>query len=367
MEQALYGPEGYYSSGMAKSGRQGDYFTASDVGPIFGRLLAAIFLEWQRRLNLNPFYLVEVGAGEGTLAQSVIESLRSSKSSAASSSSETQNRFRYVAIERSPARRARLETHDETLSMHGIFPDLTPLHKNPVSGCIFANELLDAFPVHRVRKYDGKLQEAYVVEDKNRYRFIWKKPSTNRLQAYLDRLEIDLPENYETEINLAMDDWIQQAAKSLSTGLVLIIDYGRPAQDYYAPERQRGTLRAFQHHRVYSDVLSIKGFSDLTADVDFTSLAMDAQEGGLTPLAFMELSSFLLEGVKQLATQNRIDPKETRPLTYLMHPDGLGAAFHVLILGKEIDPQEWIFEHNRLSRLGLNRQNKLNEEVRSIC
>src|SRR3954469_8214428 len=92
MEQALYGPEGYYASGRAQSGREGDYFTAPDVGPVFGQLLAEIFKGWQEKLSLSPFHLVEVGAGGGALARSITAAID----------------FPYIAVERSPARREKL-------------------------------------------------------------------------------------------------------------------------------------------------------------------------------------------------------------------------------------------------------------------
>jgi SAM-dependent MidA family methyltransferase len=170
------------------------------------------------------------------------------------------------------------------------------------------------------------------------------------LQSYFDRLGIVLPDDYETEVNLAMAGWLREAGQALQKGLVVLIDYGRPAHEYYAPERTGGTLRAFRNHRVSSNVLEASGM-DLTADVDFTSLALDARAAGFIPLAFMEMGTFLMMGVEGIVRAG------TRPapsgLRYLLHPEGMGGAFHVLILGKGIDPAEWTFEHNRLRRLGL--------------
>src|SRR5262245_24162675 len=129
MERALYGPAGYYSSGKAQSGKQGDYFTAPDVGPVFGHLLAAIFSGWREKLGSKDFAVVEVGSGEGRLAEDI----------------RATEPFSYIAIERSPARRRRLK------SLHiDVYPDLSSV-KAPLQGVLFANELIDAFPVHRVR------------------------------------------------------------------------------------------------------------------------------------------------------------------------------------------------------------------------
>jgi SAM-dependent MidA family methyltransferase len=324
MEQVLYGPSGYYSSGVAKSGKSGDYFTAPDVGPVFGMLIAEIFKNWGGRLKQNPLTVVEVGAGEGRLAKDILST----------------HPFSYHAIERSTSRREVLKN----IPGIKVFSDLMAIQ--PTEGILFGNELIDAFPVHRVRVKNGKLEEAFVEDKKLR----WAPPSTPRLQAYFDRLGITLPDEYETEVNLAMADWVGEAARVLKKGLLLFIDYGRPAEDYYAPERTKGTLRAFSKHKVGSDFMNSDGV-DLTADVDFTSLALDARAAGFTPLAFMEMGTFLMIGVEKMVEAGH--SPAPAGLRYLLHPEGMGAAFHVLILGKNINPKEWTFEHNRLRRLGL--------------
>jgi SAM-dependent MidA family methyltransferase len=352
MEQALYGPTGYYSSGTAKSGKAGDYFTAPDVGPVFGQLLAEIFGGWKDKLGKDDFCLIEAGAGEGRLARDILAC----------------HPFRYVAVERSPVRRSYLER------VRGEYPELLEVHadlkkREGLSGVLFANELIDAFPVHRVQFKGGRLRELFVEGAGERRRFNWKESSNPRLPAYFGRLGISLPDGYETEVNLAMADWVREAAGVLGKGLLVVIDYGRPGHEYYAPERVRGTLRAFSKHKVSADFLDPGRMVDLTADVDFTSLALDAQAAGFVPLAFMELGTFLLQGIELLQKRAGeresgrasdgalIPPTPSLPrslaLRYLIHPEGLGSAFHVLVLGKGIDPADWKFEHNRLPRLGL--------------
>jgi SAM-dependent MidA family methyltransferase len=349
MERVLYGPGGYYSAGHAASGREGDYFTAPDVGPIFGRLLAAIFLGWQRRLSFTPFHLVEVGAGEGALAQGIGKGLQGHFP-------DRSLEFPYVAIERSPVRQVILRKSAAAFSApFKVMSDIKELSNQPVSGCLFANELLDAFPVHRIRMHNGRLEEAFVAESAN---IVWAEPSTPRLAAYLSRIHAALPDGYETEINLAMADWFKIAAWALTRGLVLLVDYGRPAHAYYAPERSGGTLRAFSRHQVLDVIPADAGpphdgvHVDLTADVDFTSAALDARAAGFTPLAYMELGSFLVEGARALSASP--SPFSLAGLQYLIHPDGMGSAFQVLILGKglpELTAKD--FPNNRLGRLGL--------------
>ena len=213
---------------------------------------------------------------------------------------------------------------------------------------LFGNELIDAFPVHRVAMKKGKIQELFVEESGAKRRFLWSDPSTPKLQAYFDRLQITLPDGYETEVNLAMSDWLIEASSALEKGLILLIDYGRPAHEYYAPERTRGTLRAFSKHKVSADFLDPSGMVDLTADVDFSSLALDAKNAGFTPLAFMEMGTFLLQGVERIKNPETLS---RGGLKYLIHPEGMGAAFHVLVLGKNLNNADWVFEHSRLKRL----------------
>jgi SAM-dependent MidA family methyltransferase len=328
MEDALYGSDGYYSTGRAQTGMRGDYFTAPETGAMFGQLLKTIFQEWQKRLGLHEFHIVEVGAGI-------------SLSSKGEGWGEATT---HHVVERSPARRKKIKELNLPIQIH---QDISEIKNESVNGIMFANELIDAFPVHRVHMKNGKLEEAFVHGG-----FIeWLSPSTPRLAAYFDRLKITLPEGYETEINLAMHEWVHGAAAVLSKGFIVLIDYGRPAWDYYAEERSGGTLRGFKNHRVLGipELLVEGSQADWTADVDFTSLALDAKEAGLTPLAFMEMGTFLKQGVKGGGWR-----VESNGLKYLLHPDGLGTQFHVLILGKNINPAEWIFEHNRIARLGLS-------------
>lgn len=337
MEQALYGPTGYYSSGVAKSGKAGDYYTAPDVGQAFGKLLSEYFWLWKERLGALDFQVVEAGAGEGRLAADILSS----------------RPFAYCAVEKSPARRTLLK------ALQAIHPSLTISSNlnalSSLTGVLFGNELIDAFPVHRVRFEKGVIRELFFEQKGDRKKFFWGEPSTPQLVAYFQRLGIELPDPYETEVNLGMRVWLKEAARALARGIVLLIDYGRPAHEYYAPERSRGTLRAFSKHKVSADFLDPGSMVDLTADVDFTSLALDAQEAGLVPLGYLEMGAFLLHIIGNLGADQNAILESIKPsqLKLLVHPEAMGSAFHVLILGKGIDPERWPIEHNRIGRLGL--------------
>ena len=113
MDRVLYGPAGYYSSGAAKSGKSGDYFTAPDVGPVFGQLLAAIFEEWEKRLRVDPFFVVEAGAGIGRLSQDILKA----------------HPFHYAVVERSESRRKILQSLPLALD---VFPDFDAFNASPL-------------------------------------------------------------------------------------------------------------------------------------------------------------------------------------------------------------------------------------------
>jgi SAM-dependent MidA family methyltransferase len=335
-------------------------------------LLAATFSQWTHEFAVRPFHWIECGAGVGALARHIGGGLRKDHAALAES-------ITYTAVDRSAIRRSELEKLSGAMPCPvRVLESLAPLEAIPKTGCIFANELIDALAVHRVRFQNGRIEEGFVdaANGSAEPKFVWDKPSTDALPEYFDRLQLQLPEGYETEVNLAMRDWLSQASRVLEAGLVVVIDYGRPAHDYYDPERRLGTLRGFRKHEVRREVLS-RDIMDITADVDFTSLALDGIAGGLTPLAFLELGSFLMNGVRFLAQEETrraqdhgavlssyaTNPpgKEWAGLRYLIHPEGMGSAFHVMIFGKGIDPEDWPFEGNRIKTLGLNSEGKRDE------
>lgn len=347
MERRLYGPGGYYAEKTGQSGREGDYFTAVEAGEAFGILLAEILVDWQMRSGLSPFNIIEVGAGEGKLASSLGKAFRENHPVRASS-------FRYIGIERGKARLVKLDKLVQKLPfISEVLTDLVTLPQGGVSGCVLANELIDAFPVHRVRWTNGALQEGFVSE-KSPTSIIWQKPSTSRLEAYFKRLKMVLPEGYETEVNLAMADWLKEVGRALHSGIVLLFDYGRAATELYDPERSKGTLRGFKDHRVFSDILATPPNTDITADVDFTSLALDAQAAGFKVASFSEMGSFLLAAVERWTARQTGMAKPPSGLRYLMHPEGMGGAFQAIVLTKGEPFSNWTFPYNRISRLGLS-------------
>jgi SAM-dependent MidA family methyltransferase len=331
MEHALYDPgHGYYGSGRARVGRGGDFFTNVSVGPLFGRLLARQFVEmWVRLGEPAKFAIVEQGAHHGHFAADVLSALRDLAPACLAATT-------YWIVEPLAALR---DVQQVTLAtwagekarwVHSLadLPGFTGVH--------FSNELPDSFPVHRVVRRANGWQERAVNFDGERFVFIDTPISNGALESAISRLP-NVPLDYETEINLAAPAWVAEVASRLERGFLLAIDYGYPRAEYYRPERDHGTLSAYAGHQREPDPLARPGEIDLTAHVDFTSLAEAGAASGLTLAGFTDQHHFMV-GLGQLYFQgDTATPQEIRAFKTLMHPNLMGRSFHAICLGKEVE------------------------------
>ena len=202
MAAALYDPaHGYYGSGRAAIGRQGDFITSVSVGALFGRLLARPIAEtWSRLGQPTSFTIIEQGAHEGTLAGDILSALRHDFPGC-------RQAAEYVIVEPSPIWRSR---QAKTLAESGEVRWVSALSElRGATGVFIANELLDAFPVHRVRWIGGQWHERFVSVHEGR--FVWQDGplSSPALETRLRKIDPPLPDGYETEVNLEADTWVQ--------------------------------------------------------------------------------------------------------------------------------------------------------------
>ncbi|MDE2860886.1 MAG: SAM-dependent methyltransferase [Chloroflexota bacterium] len=277
MELALYGPGGYYVS--ADRHRTGDYFTAPSAHPAFSALLAVQVRQlWELMGSPSPFHVVEVGAGGCRLAESFVDY-------ASRLSPEFARALEYAAVDCSIARPA--DSRVQAVRGFGL-----PVRR--VEGCVLSNELPDAFPVHRFAIRDGRVLEVYVTREDGCLVETLDAPSTPRIEHRLSSLGLNLPDGFRGEVNLALDDWMEEVSQALARGFVLTVDYGHSAQDLYAPERSGGTLRCYYEHTLQGDPYRRVGRQDMTAHVDFTSLARAGEERGLAVAGFTSQREFLL-------------------------------------------------------------------------
>ena len=323
MEQAFYHPQlGYYSSGRCQIGRKGDYFTNVSVGSLFGRMLAAQFVEmWETLGRPQDFTIVEQGAHHGEFAKDVLTAMRDFPAT-----------LHYEIVEPFPILEARQkETLAEFTAKMTWRKSLAELE--PFSGVHFSNELIDAMPVRLIaRDPGGDWQEKFVDVSGDSLVFIRKPIDDERLRSQIGKISLTGNEQYDTEINLAVFDWIGDVAKKLTRGFLLVVDYGYPRSEFYAPERKSGTLQAFARHRTISSPLQGVGHVDITAHVDWTSIAESAEQAGLNLVGFTDQHHFMTG----LLAKYSPDENERRSLQTLLHPEFLGTRFQYLCLGRNV-------------------------------
>lgn len=346
MAMALYEPDlGYYRSTTERTTRTGDFLTAPETHPIFGAAIARQLADVHRRVGAPDRFVVrEYGAGSGALALAILGALRGDGPlGRVAGSPALADAVRYVPIEPDPARQAGLV---ERLTGAGfgssLEPGLPPDHAE--TGAVLANELLDAFPVHRVIGRPGGLRELAVGWRDGTFIEVEVPPSTPALERRLAAEGIALGAGARGEICLELDGWVDEVASGLERGVAVVIDYGHPATELYAPERSDGTLRAYAGHRVHDDWAVAVGRQDLTAHVDFSALDRAAIAAGLTPLGSTSQAEFLIGlGAEELLEAVRSDPATTiedwlairSAIRRLLDPRALG-GFRVSILGRGV-------------------------------
>lgn len=338
MESCLYDPEfGYYMTTRPRIGRSGDFFTSSSVHAIFGQLVARQLQQmWEILGRPDNFVVAEQGAGSGHLCLDILDAL-------AKDSPVFYAVLRYAIVEISEdnrSRQAQLLTHHV-----GTVEWCQQAELRGMVGCYLSNELIDAFPVHLVEMFDGRLQEVFVSVENGSFKEVLQDVSTPELTDYLQQLGVELAAGNRAEINLAAPVWMRDVAELLHRGFVLTIDYGYVAAELYAPWRTSGTLLCYHQHSSCDNPYIRLGEQDITAHVDFTSLIKAGEECGLKPLFFGDQCKFLLGlgFVDALLAAQACETEEHRAqalrltLKNLILPDGgMGEIFKVLVQGKGV-------------------------------
>jgi SAM-dependent MidA family methyltransferase len=351
MEQALYHPEhGYYSSGRCAIGRRGDYFTNVSVGPLFGKMLAWQFAEiWRALGRPNDFVIVEQGAHHGDFATDVLQALRDANP-------ELFATVRYRIVEPFSILRQRQQAALRRFAAKTEWC-VSLEEMEPFVGVHFSNELVDAMPVNLLiaagdpggREWHERLVDC----TSDGFTFVSRPISDPRLQAQLSRLPSAPEGDYETEINLAALDWISRLAGKLLRGVVLVADYGFARPDFYAPGRPSGTVQCYAYHRVLASPLEDVGETDITAHVEWTSLAERAEECGLGLAGFTDQHHFLTGLLSIYPELASAGAEQSRALQTLIHPEFLGRKFQFLGLAKNFPDSLGGFRFARDSRRAL--------------
>ncbi|RJX41147.1 SAM-dependent methyltransferase [Paenibacillus pinisoli] len=346
MEACLYDESyGYYRSGEARVGKEGDFYTSSAIGSVMSEMLARYALKFQSALGI-PIGLAEWGAGTGRLSAGIAVSLRNL-------TPHWESRFSQSLIDDHPGHRAKMmQSYHEA----GL-PDAPPriytsseyaaklacsTSKAPL--LLMANELLDAFPVHRMVRRGGEYRElgVGVIPD---HGFVYTEMTvTNGIfPQWLERDGIKLREGQITELCPGARAWLLQLGRMLHKGdRVMLIDYGHEAEEYAAEHRMEGTLMTYSRHRASDTPFLQAGERDMTAHVCFTFIRSSAEEAGFQVQYYGTQKQFLLDNgiFELLGVHDGMDPfgeeaRRNRAVRQLLLSDGMSESFKVMILEKE--------------------------------
>jgi SAM-dependent MidA family methyltransferase len=356
MEACLYSPRGGFYSTRAQ--RISTHFGTSSLShPAFGALIARQLEQmWHVLDEPRVFHLVEVGCGDGALAQSIVRACGQMAPRFAEALS-------YVAADYAPRRP---QASDPIVDWDGVgagtsgrpeaIPELQRVKTRGLSpfrnivGCILSNELIDNFPVHRFVIRDGRVKEVFVTLAAGNLVETVDEPSSPLIEERIASLNLSLPDGYRGEVNLALEDWTCQVSRALDRGFVLTIDYGEEAGALYSAGNQEGTLTCFHRHAVGNDPYQHIGQQDITSHVDFTTLMQLGERHGiatvgyalqrqfLTDLGFpsfldrleaQELSAARKE-LTRMAMAALVDPEDYGNLKVLAQSKGVGSGIELL-------------------------------------
>jgi len=329
MELALYAPGlGYYSAGAKKLGRAGDFVTAPEISPLFGQTLAR---QVKQVLEAGFDQVLEVGAGSGALAATLLEELERSGKVPRS----------YLILELSADLRERSRDTLAARVPH-LLERVAWLNRLPpaFSGVVLGNEVLDAMPVHVVRMHGGRTEEGGVGVRNERLHWSWRLASGELLDAVRT---LALAEGFSTEIHLAARGFMRSLAAVMEKGVAFFVDYGFPQKEYYHPQRKGGTIMCHYRHQAHADPFFAPGLQDITSHVDFSAVASAARDGGLELAGYTSQAQFLVNcGITDVMARTPAeDEARFLPLANqanrLMSPAEMGELFKAIAFARGFD------------------------------
>lgn len=339
MEMCLYHPDhGYYMHDRPKLGKEGDFYTSSAIGTVLGDMLGEQIKRWASDYPQDAeLRIVEWGGGDGSLARQVMDRLQKHGES-------IYERLELVMIEHSPyhckLQRERLAPHASRVRWIDEQEWRAAAPWQQVF--VWANELLDAFPVHRVLMRNGVLYEVWVAWDEVKEQFVEKFfPAEDELIAYADTHGIRLLDGQLSEFNLAASEWIERLAGEIGEGHVTLIDYGDEASEIYAPHRMLGTLMCYRKHLAADDPYVYIGEQDITSHVDFTACRTAAERSGFRDVRVETQAEYLVRGGVLNWLQEHHDPdpfspaaRRNRAIRQLLISDQMSELFKVMTMRK---------------------------------
>lgn len=340
MECCLYEPgAGYYMREQRKLGKEGDYYTSAFIGEVMGQCIAAKLAEAFRRFDSEAVTIIEWGGGDGRLASHILDELGKAYP-------EMYSRVRWIGAEFSPYHR---KLQEERLARHQcrlegiVAPDesLVRAALESRTCLLVANELLDAFPIQRLRWIQGAWREVLVAWDDQAGRFqeVTGGMPEGNVASWL--AGISGTEGQYIEVNRRAREWIGAVGRKMREGLMLLIDYGGTTEELITPQRMRGTLMTYRGHRANDDAYEAPGEKDITSHVNFDWCIEAGREAGFCEIHFVTQKQFLVEqGVlNRLQRHDGTDPfseaaRNNRAIRQLLLSDGMSELFKVLEMYK---------------------------------
>jgi len=330
MAMALYEPGlGYYANATPKfgampqgaDGQGSDFVTAPELSPLFGHTLARQVAQAMQATGVNEVW--EFGAGTGALARQVLDALDALGTPPA----------RYTIVDLSGSLRARQQATLATHAGRVHWADRLPPR---FEGIVLGNEVLDAMPVQLIVRLGGVWHERGVALAGDGAALVW----ADRPTALRPPLEIEGGHDYLTEVHPQAEAFIRTLAEHWTRGAGFFIDYGFPEAEYYHPQRHMGTLVAHRAHQVDDEVLERPGEKDITAHVNFTGVALAAQDAGLDVIGYTSQGRFLINlGLVELA--QGADPRERSRMQMLVLEHEMGELFKVIALAPPASAGGW--------------------------
>ena len=337
MEMCLYTPGlGYYSAGQHKFGAGGDFVTAPEISPLFGRCVAR---SCAAVLEATGGSLLEFGAGSGRLAADLLGELAALDCLPES----------YLVLERSAELRQR-QQHTLQRELPQLADRVSWLDTLPgpgYRGVVLANEVLDAMACERWRWNGARVEQYFVVPDGQGFAWQARSCADSELAAIIEGYakQYGLDRGYISELNPAIAPWLRSIAECLEAGLVLLIDYGYPRREYLHPQRADGTLQCHYRQRVHDDVFYYPGLQDITAHVDFTAVAEAATAADLQVAGYTTQAHFLLDcGLDRLLQSAGPSDEvgylqQAQQAKMLILPGEMGERFHCIGLMRGLDAE----------------------------
>lgn len=339
MGLALYHPNwGYYNRQLTKIGREGDFYTSSSVGNIYGVIWARQFIQAWNELGIlphtdRPLVILEIGGGNGDFANAVLNEI-------AIQYPQYYPRLQYYMCEQSSfhisLQEEKLHDHKSRMSW---FRQLENIRNSgqQLPSLIFSNELFDALPVERIKCTRDGLLECWVETDGKTLSEVWMPLEREEILSFIQLNETKIPIGYELELSLYAKDLYLEMAQLIDEGYIYTVDYGWTNNELLRPERKAGTLMGYVNHQHTTDYYGKPGEIDLTSHVHFDNLVRWGTENGFVTTSYKTQREWLVQNniLDQLQAHQNPDPfnpiaKQNRAILQLITPGGMGDTFKVL-------------------------------------